>query len=94
MVLCFVAGCNNNSNRNATSRSYFRIPQNKARIYYDIARRADISKSEFLASSYKRYRICDAHFEPGDINHLPGGKVRLGKDALPRRIPLLEVSIN
>ena len=95
MVLCFIAGCNNSSNRTASDRSYFRIPKKHARLYYNISRRADLNKHDFINHSHVNYRICDAHFNPSDIvTTRTGGGKRLKSGAVPTRQPYAEVSIS
>ena len=94
MVLCFVAGCNNSSNRTAKAHSFFRIPKAQARLYYQMSRRGDLNKDVFINSSYRNYRICDVHFQPTDIisTHTGTGK-RLRRGATPMRQPYSEVII-
>ena len=92
MVLCFVADCNNSSNRTAQQHSFFRIPKAQARLYYQISRRADLNREDFVNHSYRNYRICDAHFKPDDIIATStGGGKRLRRNAVPSRQPYTEV---
>jgi len=61
-------------------------------MYYNIARREDIDKHEFISGGFKKYRICDAHFKDEDLIQMKKG-LRLKPGATPYRLPQIRVSI-